>query len=227
MADLFDEEKIRLRPIERIGALIDTEKFKAELETFERFEVNKSNAQFFRQLVSSNKKSDLIFMNDRLERMYRLLESHPTFLTYFKKPLESGQRRKSAMDELRPYGMMRSDLIDDIGGIIQELGSFVTMLWHYVELDEILSRKLAEVITGGESKPEAEPKKQDIPWGAKIGDKAYLMSIEGKTHAEIAQILGLDTRQVSQYVKRGIERGRRLGVVEDTNEINNENPSLE
>lgn len=221
------------------------ERFKRELDSFRTFELRRSGVAYYAEIVNARKENALNVIDDRIERVLDVLKIHPSFGRFFNRPLEEGAaRKKEELDMLRPYGMLRGELIGNMEVIIKEIKGILPMLFQYVELDRIFTDKVVGLADTEEKEKEAvaaitspnlkdtssqgaEPQRMGSQaWGDGKGDKAYLMAVEGRSYEEIAERLEIEKSAVKAYINVGIKKGIRLGKIEppnrDANQLDNQ-----
>lgn len=218
--DILQEEVISLKPIEKITAMVGEKVLRDEIREIKDFKLTRESLPLFKVIIRKELSKDLQLLSYIMERMMLKFRMYPDFNTYF---TSSDEGKK----DMQPKPMqIRTSLEYKQNGteIMHELKEFVPTLMLTIDAAvEGLEQTWAMV--AGVPNTVVVPKmveghaaRSGVEWGHGKVDKAWLMSRDGKSRVEIATELSIEMKDVSSYIRNGLVRAAKFGIVQPVEE---------
>lgn len=198
--DEIFEEKIELAPKERVSLLMLESAQRRQLNDFMSFELKPGNLKEFMAMRRQATFDNILTINEIENEKLEYFKIHPDFKAYFKTVMDKKDKKKVEEHHAKWHGFLRQDWKDAFSNLMKKESQYQPRVALMVELLLQACQKYEKYIFS------AVPSMQKavMPSFGKGRTKlAYELNQQGKKHNEIAQILGIQANQVSQYIKIG------------------------
>ena len=201
------EEKIELTPREQIGLVMLESSQQQFLLDFKNFNLKPDNLKEFisirKTMTFDNIKDSNVLTNKIIDKF----KIHPDYKKYFKVVWEKEDKKPKEKDELEHHMLWHGFLREDWKQVFSDL-----MELHKEKIPE--DSLLIEILKMACEKyedylfsPVASMQKSGVPsFGKGRTRVAADMHLAGRPHTEIASELGIQPKDVAQYIKIGMQK---------------------
>jgi hypothetical protein len=190
------EEKIEMPEKERIKQMLMSANLQKELEDFLSMEVNAENIKFLKPGLDKDYFHLFSSINDYINRLLNKLSIHPDSRKYFK--IVMGEKKKEEkLDREKIYDLTEVDHIELEGDVIEILRDMIPKMLLLIELQRAGIEKYNSYIFSVEPSMVVEGVKS---FGKRRCETAYELHKQGKSYPEIAEVIGVSSKQAQAYV---------------------------